>query len=56
MLLILPPPLDPSLAISHRNHQESLTYFGHLAPLTLSFCTKKHNQKKKGGMALRPPL
>ena len=30
-------PLDLPLAISYRNHQKSLTYFSHLAPLVLFF-------------------
>ena len=50
-----PIPLDPSLAISYRNHQESLTYFSHLAPLLLFFFTKKHSQKGGGrGTTLLP--
>ena len=32
-----PTPLDPPLAISYRNHQKSLAYFSHLAPLILFF-------------------
>ena len=28
-----PTPLDPPLAISYKNHQNSLAYFSHLAPL-----------------------
>ena len=32
-----PTPLDPSLATSHRNHQNSLAYFSHLAPLVFLF-------------------
>ena len=35
----------PSLAISHKNYQESLAYFSHLAPLVLFFFTKKQSQK-----------
>ena len=42
-------PLDPYLAISYRNHQESLTYFSHLAPLTLFYFTKKQSQMGGGG-------
>ena len=40
--------LDPSLAISYRNHPKSLAYFSHLAPLTLFFFTKKRSQKGWG--------
>ena len=47
-----PPPLDPSLAISYRNHQESLTYYNHLTPL--SFFLQKTESKWGGGMALHP--
>ena len=32
-----PTPLDPPLAISYRNHQKSLAYFSHLAPLVVPF-------------------
>ena len=35
-----PNPLDPLLAISYRNHQKSLVYFSHLAPLILFFILK----------------
>ena len=28
-----PTSLDPPLAISYRNHQKSMAYFSHLAPL-----------------------
>ena len=42
-------PLDPPLAISCRNHQKSLAYFSHLAPLVLFFFTKRQSQKKGGG-------
>ena len=38
-------PLDSPLAISYRNHQKSLAYFSHLAPLILFFYTKKQSQK-----------
>ena len=37
--------LDPPLAISYRNHQNSLAYFNHLAPLNLFFFNKKQSQK-----------
>ena len=33
-------PLYPPLAISYRNHQKSLAYFSHLAPLILFFLLK----------------
>ena len=42
-------PLDLPLAISYRNHQKSLTYFSHLAPLVLFFFTKRQRQKGGGG-------
>ena len=32
-----PSPRDPLMAISYRNHQKSLAYFNHLAPLILVF-------------------
>ena len=38
-------------AISYRNHQKSLAYFSHLAPLILFFFTKRQSQKKEGGGA-----
>ena len=38
-----PTPLDPPLVISFGNHQKSLVYFSHLAPLILFFFTKKRN-------------
>ena len=34
-----PTQLDPPLAISYGNHQKSLVYFSHLAPLILFFFT-----------------
>ena len=40
-----PTPLDPTLATSYRNHQNSLVYFSHLAPLV--FFTKKQSQKEE---------
>ena len=40
-----PTSLDPPLAMSHGNHQKSLVYFSHLAPLILFCFTKRHNQK-----------
>ena len=38
-----PTPLEPFLAISYRNHQESLTYFSRLAPLIEFFFIKKRS-------------
>ena len=38
-----PTPLDPPLVISYRNHQKSLAYFSHLAPLV--FFTEKPSQR-----------
>ena len=46
--------LDPPLAISYKNHQKSLAYFRHLAPLTLLIFTKKPSQK--GGAMAQCPL
>ena len=40
-------PLDPPLAISYRDHQKSLAYFSHLAPLTLFFFTKRQSHKEE---------
>ena len=40
-------PLDPPLAISYKNHQNSLAYFNHLAPLIL-FCFTKRQIESKG--------
>ena len=42
-----PTPLYPPLAVSCRNHQKSLAYFSHLAPLILFFLLK--GRIKKGG-------
>ena len=39
--------------ISYRNHQKSLAYFSHLAPLNLFFFTKMQGQK--GGHGPMPP-
>ena len=39
-------PLGPQLAISYRNHQKSLAYFSHVAPLVLFFFTKRQIQKR----------
>ena len=37
--------LDPAMAINYGNHQKSLAYFSHLAPLVLFFFTKMQSQK-----------
>ena len=50
-----PTSLDLPLTISYRNHQNSLVYFSHLAPLILFFFTKKQSQKGGGHRAM-PPL
>ena len=50
----LPTPLDLPLAISYENHQKSLVYFSHLAPLILFFFTKRNSQKA-GAIAQCPP-
>ena len=47
-----PTPLDPPLAMSYRNHQKSLAYFSHLAPLVLFFFTRRRSEKGGGGMTL----
>ena len=44
------------LAISYRNHQKSLAYFSHLAPLILFIFTKRQSQGGRGGMAQCSPL
>ena len=49
-----PTPLDPSLAISYRNHQKSMAYFSYLAQLILFLFTKRQIQKE-GDMAQCPP-
>ena len=49
-----PNPQDPPLAISYTNHQKSLTYFSHLAPLVLLFFNKV--MVKKGGSWHNAPL
>ena len=43
-----PTPLDLPQAISYENHQKSLAYFGHLAPLILFLFTKRQSQKEWG--------
>ena len=45
----------PPLVICCRNHQKSLVYFSHLAPLFLFFFTKKQSQKGGRGMEQCPP-
>ena len=51
-----PTPLDSLLAISYRNHQKSMTYFSHLAPLILFFLLKDRVKRGGGvGMAQCPP-
>ena len=49
------------LAISYKNHQKSLAYFSHLAPLILFFFTERQSQQERtggggGGVAQRSPL
>ena len=34
---------EPPLAISYKNHQKSLAYFSHLAPLILLIFTKRQS-------------
>ena len=41
-------PLDPPLAISYKNHENSLAYFSHLAPLILLFFAKRQIESKGG--------
>ena len=43
-----PTTLDPSLAISYNNHQNSVAYFSHFAPLILLFFTKRQIESKQG--------
>ena len=42
------------LAISYRNHQKSLAYFSHLAPLILFIFTKRQSQGGGHGTMLPP--
>ena len=50
LILMLPPWIRPSaLTISYRNHQKSLEYRSHLAPLVLFFFIKRQSQKRRGG-------
>ena len=48
-----PTPLDPTLATSYRNHQISLVYFSHLAPLVFFVLLK--SRVKKRSMNNAPP-
>ena len=43
-----PTPLDSLLAISNRNHEKNLAYFGLLAPLVLFFIRLLKGRVKKG--------
>ena len=45
--------LDPPLAISCRNHQNSLVYFSSLAPLILFFFNKKAVKKVNAQVNLK---
>ena len=45
-------PLILPLDISYGNHQKSLAYFSHLAPLVLFFFTKRQSQKGGHGTML----
>ena len=47
-------PHPTSLAISYKNHQKSLAYFSHLAPLILFFLLK--GKVKREGHSTMPPL
>ena len=44
-----PTSLSPPLAISYRNHQKSLAFFSHLAPLTFFFFFFTKKQSQGGG-------
>ena len=47
---------DPTLlVISYKNHQKSLAYFSHLAPLTLFFFTKRQSQRRGETWHNAPP-
>ena len=50
-----PTSLDPPLATSYGNHEKSLAYFIHLAPLVLFFFTKRQRQKGIGGHGTTSP-
>ena len=49
-------PHPTPLAISCRNHQKSLAYFGHFAPLIFFFLTKRQSRKGRGHGPMPPPL
>ena len=51
-----PTPLDPPLAISYKNHQKSLAYFSHLAPLILFFFIKESRGEDQEGVWHNAPL
>ena len=51
-----PTSLYPPQAVSYRNHQKSLVYFSHLAPLNLFFFTKRQSQKGGEAWPNAPPL
>ena len=42
-----PNPLGPLLAINYNNHQKSMAYFSHMAPLILLIFYKKNIVKRK---------
>ena len=44
-----PTSLDPPLAISYKNHQKSLAYISHLAPLILFFLLKYRVKRGEPG-------
>ena len=46
----------PSHRLSYRNHQKSLAYFSHLAPLILYFFTERQSQRGGGYGTTAPPL
>ena len=46
--------LDPPLAKSNGNHQKSMAYFSHLAPLVLFFLLKGRVKRGLVGMAQCP--
>ena len=48
-------PLDLPLAVSYRNHQNSLAYFSHLAPLVLFFLLKSRVKEGRGMAQCFPP-
>ena len=48
-------PLNPPLAVTYRNHQKSMAYFSHLAPLFFFFFTKGRIKRGWVGMAQCTP-